>query len=68
MHTNKSSLLALVLAYPGCVAQHAEQRPAAPNIVFVLADDLGNHDTGFTNAKFYETRGGYETLAIPILA
>ena len=26
-----------------------------PNVIFILVDDLGNHDLGFTGSNFYET-------------
>ncbi|SEJ77534.1 Arylsulfatase A [Cyclobacterium xiamenense] len=34
-------------------AQPREEKP--PNILFILVDDLGYHDLGFTGSSFYET-------------
>ncbi len=55
----KTSLLALAtLLLAPLAALHAgqERKPASPNIVFILADDLGFMDIGANNPKtFYET-------------
>jgi len=38
-----------------CLAMSAVRAAEKPNIVFVLADDLGWRDVGFHGAKFFET-------------
>lgn len=45
-------LVALAIALSGCAANETV-RP--PNVVFILADDLGWRDTGLYGSKFYET-------------
>ena len=47
-------IVALVAASAGLAVQAAET-PARPNIVFILADDLGWTDTGAYGSKYYET-------------
>src|SRR5687767_14984964 len=37
------------------VAAHLEAAPGKPNIVFILADDLGYTDLGCYGSKYYET-------------
>jgi arylsulfatase A-like enzyme len=34
---------------------HAAENPPRPNIVFILADDMGSADPGFCGSTFYET-------------
>jgi hypothetical protein len=51
-----SRLLALLLAIGGAVVSGAEPGPATPpNVVFVLADDLGWTDLGCQGSRYYET-------------
>ncbi len=48
--------VALFLLAPYSALQSAESKPEKPNIVFILADDLGYMDIGAYNPKtFYET-------------
>jgi hypothetical protein len=42
----------------GAPVAGAEEEKRPPNIIFILADDLGWQDTGFTGAKFFETPHG----------
>src|SRR5512141_450503 len=44
---------ALMAGLAPALARPAARRP--PNIVFILTDDLGWRDTGFTGSRFYET-------------
>ena len=48
-------LICCVLLATACLAAGAEQPAARPNIVFVLADDMGWTDLGCCGSKFYET-------------
>ncbi|TXF91238.1 sulfatase [Neolewinella aurantiaca] len=44
----------LFLAFLGC-SNDKEHAASAPNVLFILADDLGYHDLGVTGSTFYET-------------
>lgn len=46
------SLLSLTLVQPGSVRA---ERPAKPNILFILVDDYGLRDVGIEGSRFYET-------------
>jgi arylsulfatase A-like enzyme len=39
----------------GCVAIGAEAVDGRPNVLFIIADDLGLHDLSVTGSQFYET-------------
>ncbi|MGI9460194.1 MAG: sulfatase-like hydrolase/transferase, partial [Pirellulales bacterium] len=45
------AFVVLLLSIPSAVLTAAQP----PNIVFVLADDLGYSDVGFNGQRFYET-------------
>ncbi|MBL9139873.1 MAG: sulfatase [Verrucomicrobiales bacterium] len=50
---NRFWALMLCLVAGACQAQDAPARP--PNILFILADDLGWSDLGFTGSRFYDS-------------
>ena len=56
MTTMKSHLTATIFAFAASLltASAEKEEPSPPNI-FILADDLGWQDCGFTGAKFFET-------------
>ncbi|WP_203257226.1 sulfatase [Hyunsoonleella ulvae] len=49
----------MVTFFSGCKAKDLSQKEdlkqKKPNIVFILADDLGAHDLGYSGSKYYET-------------
>jgi arylsulfatase A-like enzyme len=56
MHQRTSLfLVGLVLALSASVGAAADAKPRPPNIVFILADDLGWTDLGCQGSKYYET-------------
>jgi arylsulfatase A-like enzyme len=46
-------LFAVLLAAGFTASLAAQSRP--PNVIFILADDLGAHDLGFTGSKYHQT-------------
>lgn len=46
-------VLILIIGCLGCEQQKQEERK--PNVLFILADDLGINDLSFNNDQFYET-------------
>lgn len=46
-------LILIILLSVACQTQETVKKP--PNIVFILADDLGAHDLGFSGSTYYET-------------
>ena len=48
------SVFILVIAF-SCKPEKTEIEPVRPNVVFILADDLGLHDLGITGSDYYET-------------
>ncbi|MBP82834.1 MAG: aryl-sulfate sulfohydrolase [Verrucomicrobiales bacterium] len=57
MNTIRTHLTAIFFAFTVTLltASAQNEEPSPPNIVFILADDLGWQDCGFTGAKFFET-------------
>ena len=43
----------VILLNAACQQEQTPQKP--PNIVFILADDLGAHDLGYSGSTYYET-------------
>jgi len=55
-HTKQiAGVIAALLLAPLAVMHAAENKPTKPNIVFILADDLGYTDVACFGSKYYET-------------
>ena len=58
---NRMLFLVFIALFASCKKQQIAgnttvvKAPVKPNILFILVDDLGLHDLGFTGSKFYET-------------
>lgn len=48
-----SSIVLFILGTSAC--QRMDKPPQRPNVLFILADDLGNHDLSSTGSEYYET-------------
>ena len=53
----RTHLTATIFAFAASLltASAEKEEPSPPNIIFILADDLGWQACGFTGAKFFET-------------
>ncbi len=51
------AILVILTALLGCNVQKYQtlERNTKPNVLFILVDDLGLHDLGYTGSLFYET-------------
>ncbi|WP_283432389.1 sulfatase [Neorhodopirellula lusitana] len=49
------AIVATGLANTGMSAEESSTKSATPNIVFILADDLGVQDVGFMGSQYFET-------------
>ena len=47
-------IILLCLSFNACTSPSSRQ-PAKPNIIFIMADDLGWQDVGFMGSKWFET-------------
>ena len=43
------------LSFLSCQQEQKEEAPQKPNVLFILADDLGYHDLSSMNSQYYET-------------
>ena len=55
MTVTKQTVCLVTLALAACAGAPAGQAPPRPNVVLILADDLGWRDLGCTGSTFYET-------------
>ena len=55
-------LMMLMIGLCGCCVPQANAERAKPNIIFILADDLGCQDVGFMGSQYFETPN-LDTLA-----
>lgn len=55
MVRGSTSVVLVLSLFLGAAVVHAVDRPSRPNIVFILADDLGWTDLGCQGSKYYET-------------
>lgn len=56
MHKTSILLPASLLLFSSCQNQQSQvAEPQKPNILFILADDLGYHDLGIMGSRYYET-------------
>ncbi|RMG19378.1 MAG: DUF4976 domain-containing protein [Bacteroidetes bacterium] len=55
MHVSVKLLPFIAICLLACGAADRQQPAAAPNVVFIMADDLGWMDVGFMGGNFFET-------------
>ncbi len=53
--TGRAILILCLIGLVGCKEKEGLEKPKKPNIVFILADDLGIHDLSVTGSKYYVT-------------
>ncbi len=53
--TNKAFLIVLIFFSLLTACKEKEEAATKPNIIFILADDLGYHDLSVTGSTYYET-------------
>ena len=49
------SLVFCLAAFTGCKNEASTAEKKKPNVVLILADDLGIHDLSYTGSDYYET-------------